>query len=258
MFSYHVTRESLDTVSVLFTMDVYVCMELISRKASARDILCKLMYADDLAVVADSGADLQERLVEWKEIFGRHGLRENLEMMEVLWVGQQKEDLDIRLDGKKLNQQDTFVYLGGAVCRDGGTETEIRRIQTGASAWRKVEEVMGDRCMSWKLKGKVLSSYITPAYLYGLETLAMTEKQQKKLQVCKNNWMRRIAGVKQINKRRNEELKEEVGVRENLTRKLARNRLKWAGHMGRMEGERLGKRADALRVEGRRRRGRLV
>ena len=50
--------------------------------------------------------------------------------------------------------------------------------------WRKVEGVMGD--ISRKLKGKVLSSCVTPAYLYSLETMAMTEKQQKKLQVCEN------------------------------------------------------------------------
>ena len=37
----------------------------------------------------------QEQLVEWKEIFGRHGLRVRLEKTEVLWVGQQKKDLDI-------------------------------------------------------------------------------------------------------------------------------------------------------------------
>ena len=40
-----------------------------------RVILCKLLYADDLAVVGDTEADLQQHLVEWKEFFGRHGLR---------------------------------------------------------------------------------------------------------------------------------------------------------------------------------------
>ena len=113
---------------------------------STRNILRKLIYADDLAVVADSEADLQERLVEWKKIFSKHGLRVSLEKTEVLWVGHQTKDLDISLDGKKLNQQDSFVYFCGAVCGDGGAETEIRRrIQAGASAWRKVEGVMGDR-----------------------------------------------------------------------------------------------------------------
>ena len=55
-------------------------VDVISRKPSTRDILRKLTYADDLAVVADNEADLrQERLVEWKEIFGRHGLALSLE-----------------------------------------------------------------------------------------------------------------------------------------------------------------------------------
>ena len=88
--------------------------------------------------------------------------------------------------------------------------------------------------------------------------MAMTEKQQqeRRLHVCKNKWVRRIAGVKIIDKRRMEELRVEVGVKESLTRKLVWSRLRWAGHVERMEGVRLTKRADALGVEGRRRRGR--
>ena len=59
---------------------------------STRDIFRKLMYADDLAVlvVADCEAGLQERLVEWKEIFDRHGLRVSLKKIEVLWVTRKR------------------------------------------------------------------------------------------------------------------------------------------------------------------------
>ena len=88
---------------------LFAVVEVISRKATTSDSLRKLIYADDLAVVVDSEADLQERLVEWKEIFGRHGLRVSLEKTGVLWVAQQKTDLDIRLDCKKLNLRDSFV-----------------------------------------------------------------------------------------------------------------------------------------------------
>ena len=63
--------------------------------------------------------------------------------------------------------------------------------------------------------------------------------------------MRRIAGVKRIDKRRIEELREEVGVKESLTRKLVRRR-----RLERIEGVWLAKGADAFRAEGRRRRGR--
>ena len=34
---------------------------------------------------------------------------------------------------------------------------------------------------------------VTPAYLYGTETLTLTELQQQRRQVCENNWVRKIA-----------------------------------------------------------------
>ena len=40
-----------------------------------------------------------------------------------------------------------------------------------------------------------MNTYVTPACLYGTETLAMTELQQQRLQVCKNNCVRKIARV---------------------------------------------------------------
>ena len=53
--------------------------------------------------------------------------------------------------------------------------------------------------ISRKLKGGVLGEYIsvTAACLRGLETISLSENQQQKLQpvqVCGNNWVRRIAG----------------------------------------------------------------
>ena len=54
--------------------------------------------------------------------------------------------------------------------------------------------------------------------------------------VCENNWVRRIARVKRAEKRRIKELREEVGEKASPRRKLVRSRLKWAGHVERMEG----------------------
>ena len=45
----------------------------------------------------------------------------------MLHIGHQREELHIELEGKKLTQGDSFVYLGGAVCGDGKTEREVRR-----------------------------------------------------------------------------------------------------------------------------------
>ena len=101
-----------------------------------------------------------------------------------------------------------------------------------------------------------MSTCVTPACLYGTETLALTELQQHRLQVCKNNLVRKIARVTRANRRRMVELREETGVQCSLTERLVRSRLQWAGHVERMANERLPKRAAELREQGRRRRGR--
>ena len=63
------------------------------------------------------------------------------------------------------------------MCGDGKTENEVRqRAQAGAKAWIAVEGVMADRRISKRLKGKVMSTCVTPAYLYGTETLTLTTK----------------------------------------------------------------------------------
>ena len=79
----------------------------------------------------------------------------------------------------------------------------IRTPQKDESRGVRLKEsrrVMGDRRISSTLKGTVFTSCATPAYMYGVETMELTEKQQEKVQVCENNWIRRIMGVKTADK----------------------------------------------------------
>ena len=96
-------------------------LDLISKKTVVKDATTKLLYADDLALVANGKQELQETLEEWNGLFTRHGLKINVEKTEVLHIGLHREELDIEMEGKKLTQRDSFVYLGGAVCGDGKT-----------------------------------------------------------------------------------------------------------------------------------------
>ena len=68
---------------------------------------------------------------------------------------------------------------------------------------------MGDRRISSKLKGKMLSLCITSAYIFmnELEMTALTEKQQEMVQVYDNSVVRRIVGAKRVDKRTMEEVR---------------------------------------------------
>ena len=81
------TGERLDPIVVI------AVVELISRKICIKVVLQKLLYAGGLAVVADGEANLQEQLIEWKDIFSRHGLRVRLVKTEVMWVGFRRKEL---------------------------------------------------------------------------------------------------------------------------------------------------------------------
>ena len=79
-----------------------------------------------------------------------------------------------------------------------------------------------DRKISRKLKGKVLDSCVVPASTYGLETLALSELHQHKLQVCENNWIRKIArGVRRVERRRMKDLRK-VGTKACIIGKIVK------------------------------------
>ena len=72
--------------------------DLIGKKTVMKDVMKKQLYADDLALVANSKQELQEPLEEWNRLFTRHGLKINLEKTEVLHIGHQRDELDIELE----------------------------------------------------------------------------------------------------------------------------------------------------------------
>ena len=82
---------SLRQGSSLSPLVLIMVMELVSRKVSLRGSMGRMQYADNLAVVVESGQEIQEVLGEWKEEFGKHGLKMSMEKTEVMWVRQQRK-----------------------------------------------------------------------------------------------------------------------------------------------------------------------
>ena len=84
----------------------------------------------------------------------------------------------------------------------------------------------------------------------------LTEQHQKKLQVCENNWVRRITRTKRVDRRRMNDLRKEVGMQCSLTGRLVRSRMRWADHLVRTDASKLAKRTEVKKHQGRRKSGR--
>ena len=71
-------------------------------------------------------------------------------------------------------------------------------------SWKKVSGVVCDRKLSAKAKGKMYQSVVRPAMLYGMETVAMTEKQVGKMEVAELKMVKWALGVTTKDKIKNE------------------------------------------------------
>ena len=71
-------------------------------------------------------------------------------------------------------------------------------------SWRKVSRVLCDRKLSAKVKGKMYKSVVRPTMLYGMETVAVTERQMGKMEVAELKMVRWALGVTRKDKIRSE------------------------------------------------------
>ena len=97
--------------------------------------------------------------------------------------------------------------------------------------WRKASGVICDRRLPARVKGKVCSSVVIPAMVYGLETMAVTQTQVKEMKVAemKMLWF----AMTRKDKIRNWYIKATVMV-EQLGMKMREGRLRWTCHEERL------------------------
>ena len=134
----------------------------------------------------------------------------------------------------------------------GSCEREIkRRVQARRNALRKV----CDKRLPARVKGKVYSSVVRPAMVYGLETVAVTKKQVEEMEVAEIKILRFDMGVTRKDKVRNEYIRGTVKV-ERLGMKMREGRLRWYGHVMRRDQEYVGKKVMEMELPGKRKRRR--
>ena len=94
-----------------------------------------------------------------------------------------------------------------------------------------------------------------PAMLYGLETVALTKRQEAEMEVAELKMLRFSLGVTRMDKIRNEYIRgtAQVGKFGEKTREA---RLRWYGHLRRKDDGYIGRRMLRMELPGKRKRGR--
>ena len=228
------------------------CLTEVVQKASPWDML----FADDIVLCAETSESVQEHLEDWRQVMEDRGMRASRQKTEYLCMTQEEGAVEeVRMQGQKLKKVEEFKYLESTVEQSGGTDREVaKRMQAGWTAWRKITGVLCDRRVPAKVKGRMYKSMVRPAMLYGMEAVAVTGGQERKMEVAEMKMLRFSLGKTRMDRVTNEAIRNTLKVGE-LRGKLRETRLRWYGHVLKREEDYVGQRTRRM-VIGKKGRGR--
>ena len=213
-----------------------------------------MIFADDVVLCREDKEELEVSLERWRKVFEERGLRVSRKKTEYLQAGGAEQGT-VYIQGETVKKVDHFKYLGVVVSADGSCEEDVRRrMQAGWQSWRRVFGVLCGRKLSARLKGKIYKCAVRSAVLYGMETVAVTERMVKKMEAAELKMVRWALGVTLKNKVRNEYIWGTAKIR-RIGEKLRGEKLRWLGHVKRRKESYIGRRMMKIEIPGKRARG---
>ena len=217
-----------------------------------------MMFADDIVICSESKEQVEEKLESWRYALERRGMKVNRRKTEYMCVNERQDNSSgtVKMQGEVVAKVEDFKYLGSTVQSNGECGREVKkRVQAGWNGWRRMSGVLCDRRVPARVKGKVYKVAVRPAMLYGLETVALTKRQEAEMEVAELKMLRFSLGVTRMDKIRNEYIRgtAQVGKFGEKTREA---RLRWYGHLRRKDDGYIGRRMLRMELPGKRKRGR--
>ena len=221
-----------------------------------RESTWTMLFADDIVICEETREEVEQRLESWRYALERRGMKVSSSKTEYLRINGGNDDETVKMEDTKVPRVKEFKYLGSTMQESDGCERKVKkRVQAGWNGWRRVSGVICDRKLPARVKGKVYSSVVRPAMVYGLETVAVTKKQVEEMEVAEMKMLRFAMGVTRKDKIRNEYIRSTVKV-ERLEMKMRKGRLRWCGHVKRRDQEYVERKIMEMELPGKRKRGR--
>ena len=120
-------------------------------------------------------------------------------------VNERQVNGTVKMQGEEVAKVEDFKYLCSTVQSNGQCGREVKkRVHAGWNGWRRMSGVICDRRVSATRKWKVHKVAVRPAMLYGLETVALTRRQEAEMDVAELMVLRFSLGMTRMDKIRTE------------------------------------------------------
>jgi hypothetical protein len=211
------------------------------------ELLSVLLYADDMVLLSDNREELATMLQVMDRVSAGMGLRINAsktEIMSITAAGQcsteaQQEGGGVVISEGLVKEVPQFKYLGSMLAASGKLDAELAiRKGRAVGRFKQFERMWGTKHLSVVTKVKCYRAYVLPILLFGSECWALSKKQSLMLERVHTSCLRSILGVKLSDRHTNAHVRASCGIT-TLSSLITANRLRWLGHVGRMEHGRL-------------------
>ena len=201
-------------------------------------------FADDVALYATTMEALEGVAKEFVKTAVDWGLTVSLEKTKLLTMGSQlkpEDVLPVHLNAGEIATVDDFMYFGSNISRDGEVKGEVAvRLGKASRAFGCLRSaVLQNQKFSVKIKREVYRSVVLLTLLYGAETWTVKAESVRRLRGFHNRCIRSMMGVSRLKQWKeritSRELAERFGMTDSMTDILRRHRLRWLGHVARMD-----------------------
>lgn len=201
-----------------------------------------LAYADDIDIIGRTLEDVKRAFTKIEREASKMGLAINADKTKLMQAVFRKSlcvDKSVKVGNFEFEVVDDFIYLGSLVNNKNNVSMEIkRRITLANRCYFGLSKQMRSRNISRATKITLYKSLILPVLTYGAEAWVMSTADEKMLGVFERKILRKIFGPVreggEFRRRLNDELYQ-IYKQNDIVRQLKIQRLRWAGHVQRMD-----------------------
>ena len=236
------------------TVKYRVGRKLVGDRTAKRSLqemcMTESQFADDAALYTNTREEMDQVAREFVRTAAEWGLTVSIEKTKLLVVGKDMRPEDSRplqLDEGEITSVCEFTYLGNTITKDGEVNGEVvARLAKASRAFGYLRSaIFRNKRISVATKREVYQAAVLSTLLYGAETWTVKADSVRKLRGFHNRCIRCMLGVSRLQQWKeritSRELAKAFGMTESVTDILRKHRLRWLGHVARMDNNRIPK-----------------
>ena len=204
-------------------------------------LIREMLFADDAALTSHTEEGLQQLMTQFANACEEFGLTISIKKTNIMCQDAPRIPT-ISIGNEVLEVTESFTYLGSTITSNLSLDKEIdQRIGKASGVMGKLQKRVWDNPhLTLNTKIKVYQACVLSTLLYSSECWTTYARQEDRLESFHLRCLRRLLGISWQDRVSNTSVLDQAGTL-SIHLLLAQRRLRWAGHVRRMNDGRLPK-----------------